>query len=286
MTIPPTFTFSQAALQSYVDCPRQFWLAWLKRLPWPATRAMPALENERRMRLGAHFHRLVERVQLGIIDDAEPMPALEAPLAGWFDAWRQHRPTHLPSAVREVECTLSTPVDLGALGQVRLLARYDLIAAEPGRRVVIVDWKTNDRPATEAQLLQRTQSAVYPFVLVEASAGLTWGPVAPDTVEMLYWFAAAPDQPVRLVYDAATHEANRRRLTSLLADIAARREEEEFPLVADTPQNRRRLCRFCLYRSRCDRGEAGSLADAIDDELALDESTVLPSLDAVEELAF
>lgn len=285
-TLPPTFSFSQAALQSYSDCPRQFWLAWIRRLPWPASYVAPALESERRMRLGARFHRLVERVERGVVSDNAPFEGLDSPLDEWFEAWRLHRPAGLPDSIREYECTLSTPIDLGDAGRVRLLARFDLIAVEPGKRIVIVDWKTGDRPQSEPQMARRLQSVVYPYVMVEACAGLSWGPVAPDQLEMIYWFAAAPDRPVRIAYDAATHESNRRRLTELLADILSRIETEDFSLVADTPENLRRFCRYCVYRSHCDRGNAASIADLSEDDSLLDDVTTLPSLDDLEELAF
>jgi hypothetical protein len=286
-SLPPTFTFSQAALQSYSDCRRQFWLAWLNRLPWPASQATPALENEQRLRMGARFHRLVERAELGVTGASHASEGLESPLREWFEAYLQHRPVGLPDEIKEVECTLSTPVDLGGGNRVRLAARYDLISAARGGRAVIVDWKTGERPSSREQLLLRMQSVVYPFVLVEASAGLSWGPIAPDSVQMIYWFAADPAASVLLAYDAAQHEANRRLLTRTLAEIVAHGDEDAFPMVLDTPQNRRRLCRYCIYRSRCDRGDAGSLTDLDEDErLSTETSIVLPNLDAVEELAF
>lgn len=172
----------------------------------------------------------------------------------------------------------------------RLAAKYDLIAAEPGGRVVIVDWKTARRRADPATLRQRWQTIVYPYVLVEASAGLPWGPVRPEQVEMRYWFTAAPAQPVIFHYDAAQHAANHRRLARLLGEILAGEQESDFPKVADTPTNRRRFCAFCIYRSRCNRGTAaGDLDDLGDAEdfFAVDLDKALEfTLDDVEELAF
>jgi hypothetical protein len=107
---------------------------------------------------------------------------------------------------------------------------------------------------------------------------------------MCYWFTAAPGQPVVLPYDAAQHEANGRRLHQLLADLLAGRGEADFPKVADTEANRRHLCAYCVYRSRCNRGEAAGDLDALDDPetfFAVDLEKALEfSLDDVEELAF
>lgn len=315
--IPPTFTFSQSSLQAYADCPRRFWLAYVEQLPWPAVEAAPVQEHEALMRQGEHFHRLVQRAEIGI-DPAEVGAALTPPLSTWFAAYRTHRPADLPTQFVEIERALSVTVALPAAADhtrpaereagnaaplatlqssipqsppaFRLAAKYDLIAAEQGGRAVIVDWKTASRRSEPATLRQRWQTIVYPYVLVEASAGLPWGPVRPDQVEMRYWFAVAPTQPVRFRYDAAQHDANHRRLLHLLAEIAAGESEADFPKVADTPTNRRRFCAFCLYRSRCNRGEAAGDLEELDDAesfFAVDMERALEfTLEDVEELAF
>ena len=172
----------------------------------------------------------------------------------------------------------------------RLAAKYDLIAAERGGRVVIVDWKTAGRRPDPVSLRQRLQTIVYPFVLVEASARFAWGPVRPEQVEMRYWFTATPGQPITLRYDAAQHDANRTRLQRLLAEILAGQREADFPKVADTAINRKRFCAYCVYRSRCNRGEAAGDLDLLDDPdqfFAVDVDKALEfTLDDIEELAF
>lgn len=303
--IPPTFTFSQSSLQAFADCPRRFWLAYVEQLPWPAIEASPVQEHEALMRQGEHFHRLVQRAEIGI-DPASVGAALTAPLTAWFDAYRTHRPADLPTQFVEIERVLSVTVAAHAAGEtgdadsisnppisppsIRLAAKYDLIAAEPGGRVVIVDWKTARRRSDPSTLRQRWQTIVYPYVLVEASAGLPWGPVRPEQVEMRYWFTAAPAQPVSFRYDAAQHDANQRRLARLLTEIVAGETESDFPKVADTPTNRRRFCAFCIYRSRCNRGDAAGDLEELDDAeafFAVDMERALEfTLADVEELAF
>ncbi len=291
--LPPTFSFSQSSLQAYEDCPRRFWLAYVEQLPWPAVEASPVQEHEAVMRLGERFHRLVQRAEIGIAP-AEVAAGLEPPLAGWFDAYLARRPDDLPDAAREIERVLSIPFHLDGAATpettFRLAAKYDLIAAERNGRAVIVDWKTAKRRGDPGTLRHRLQSIVYPYVLVEASAGLPWGPVRPEQVEMRYWFTAAPGQPVTFRYDAAQHAANHARLQRLLADILAGSSEADFPKVIDSPANRSRFCAFCIYRSRCNRGAAaGDLDDLGDAEdfFAVDLEKALEfTLDDVEALAF
>jgi hypothetical protein len=292
--LPPEFSFSQSSLQAYVDCARRFWLAYVEQLPWPAVEASPIYEHEELMRMGATFHRLVERSEIGIAPD-QVAARLVPPLSTWFDAYLTHRPADLPRETVEVERVLAVPfvsksTSTAPAVAYRLVAKYDLIAADRDGRVVIVDWKTARRRSDPSTVRQRIQSVVYPFVLVEASASLPWGPVRPEQVEMRYWFAAAPTQPIVFRYDAAQHDANRQFLQQLLAAIVAGDGEASFPKVLDTETNRRRLCAYCIYRSRCNRGQAAGDLDALDDAeefFAVDVDKALEfTLDDVVELAF
>ena len=171
-----------------------------------------------------------------------------------------------------------------------LVAKYDLIAAEQDGPVVILDRKTNRKRTPASFLARRLQTAVYPFVLVESSSTLPWGPVRPEQIEMRYWFVAAPEQPVHFQYDTQQHEANRDRLRTLTADIISGQSEQDFPKTPDTEQNRKRLCAYCTYRSRCNRGVyPGKLSDvdpAVELELSAQEPILDFTLEDIDELSF
>ncbi len=291
LALPETFAFTQSSLQAFVDCPRRFWLTYVARLPWPAEEAAPMDERERLLQWGARFHHLVERLERGL-DPARVIQDLDHPLDEWVASYRSHRPRDLPTQYRHVEQVLSVPYR-STQARYRLAARYDLIAAErqgDAARAVIVDWKTSPRPGRRTQLQQRLQTLVYPYVLVEASSVFPWGPVDPEQVSMVYWFTAAPDAPVVFPYSPDLHAAARTRLTHLLDDLLARETEADFPKVPDTPENRRRLCGYCVYRSRCNRGQAAASVDELEDveDLApVDlEASLEFTLEDVEEIAF
>jgi hypothetical protein len=301
--LAPTYAFSQSSLQAFEDCRRRFWLTYVEQLPWPAVEAAPVEEHERLLRLGATFHRLVERAEIGMGQaEAVDPDAFESPLREWLAAYRLHRPPDLPSAFIEAEHVLSIPFpDAPGEGSARyrLAAKFDLIAADPADesghagRVVIVDWKTSRTRTDPGILRRRLQSLVYPYVLVEASRSLPWGPVRPEQVEMRYWFAAAPEHPVVFAYDAAQHAANGERLRTIVAAILAGRGPDDFPRVPDTPAFRRRFCDYCIYRSRCNRGQAAGALAAIDDleelylpDVASDRSAFDFTLADVAELTF
>ena len=216
---------------------------------------------------------------------------LDYPLDEWFESYLRHRPADLPTEVVEVERVLSAPLAVEA-GQYRLAARYDLIAVGgegADRRAVILDWKTNKRVTRRSTLQQRMQTLVYPFVLVEASAGLPWGPLSPEQVEMRYWFTAAPADAVTFGYSSDLHADNRARFVQILNDILSGEREADFPKVPDTDENRKRFCSYCIYRSRCDRGtEAGDLEEYDEEEFSdVDLERALEfTLEEVQELAF
>ena len=290
LELPSTFAFSQSSLQSYVNCPRRFWLAYVEQLSWPALEAAPYDAHEQMLRQGQQFHQLVERAEAGLPTELLT-EGLDYPLDEWFESYLRHRPADLPTEVVEVERVLSTPLAVEG-GRYRLAARYDFIAVGgdgADRSAVILDWKTNKRVTRREILKQRMQTFVYPFVLVEASAGLPWGPLAPEQVEMRYWFTAAPAESVALRYNSDQHADNRDRFVQILNEILRGEQEADFPKVPDTDKNRKRYCSYCIYRSRCDRGtEAGDLEEYDEEDFAdVDLERVLEfTLEEVQELAF
>lgn len=290
-SVPDDFVLSQSNLQMFVDCKRRFFLTHVARLPWPALEASPLAEYEAAMRRGELFHMLVQRATEGLTLESS---TLAEPLRGWVEAWQSDGLDGVPAASRLTEYMLETTLAIAASAEGaahRLVAKYDLLAADGDGNAMIVDWKTNLRPPTVDQLRTRLQSTIYPFVLVEASPNLPFGVIEPDQVVMRYWYAGAPDSPRTLRYDRDQHEANRPLLHELLADLRSRSGENEFPKVEDTPLNRKRFCNFCIYRSRCERGDQpGDVADH-DDESAVDLGEVEEvveswSIEDITELAF
>lgn len=255
MTLPTDFQFSQGSLQDYVDCPRRFQLHHLQRVAWPAIEAEPALENERFMQQGAAFHRLVHQQLLGLPVEQLSRLVTDPDLSRWWRNYLENRPADLLPPTYYPESLLSAPI-----GDYRLVARYDLVAVDTGRRAAIVDWKTSRRRSPRRWLAERLQTQVYPYLLVQAGAHLNGGqPLEPEQVEMIYWFADFPDQPERFAYDAAQYKADEAYLESLVEQIASRAAEDDgFPLTTE-----RRHCRHCRYRSLCRRGVE---ADRLDDE--------------------
>ena len=201
--------------------------------------------------------------------------AIRDTLRAWWDAYLRVPPPDLPAEVRLAEVKLSAP-----LGPYRLAARFDLLAMTRGERAVIVDWKTALRRPGREDLARRLQTRVYPYVMAEAGAHLFGGPVEPEQVTLVYWFASAPAAPEVFRYNVATHQENRAVLSGLAEEILAR-EDEVWPLAPDTDH-----CRYCVYRSLGERGtRAGSLHDAADADL-LEAAALDFEIEDLDEIAF
>jgi hypothetical protein len=264
MALPTDFHFSQGSLQDYVDCPRRFQLRYLLQVAWPAIESEPVLENERYVQQGAAFHRLAHQHALGIPADQLSAAVQGTDLRRWWRHYLESGPAQLPPS-RVPEIVLSTP-----LGGYRLLAKYDLVAVDIGERAVIVDWKTSRRRPSRAWLAERQQTRVYPYVLVRAGEELNGGQqLAPEQVRMVYWFADYPADAETFPYDTATFDRDEDDLASLIEEIASL-NEAGFALTSDEA-----LCRFCPYRSLCQRGvQAGDLNEPSDEA----EGTEAPEL--------
>lgn len=253
MQLPPDFTLSQSNLQDFADCAQRFYWRYVQGLRWPALQVDDVLENERHQRLGEQFHQLVHQHQLGLPLAALNRQAQAEPLATWWGNYLEHAPH--PSGQVWSEVTLQCQFE-----GYRVLAKFDRLVWD-GQRALIFDWKTTSHPTPRARLLSRWQTRLYPLVLAEAGAALMGAPVPPEAISMVYWFPAFPAQAVTLPYSAAQHAENRAALSALLARLHA--ANPDWDLRTDNATH----CRFCAYRSLCDRGTQAGRSDELEDDL-------------------
>ncbi len=252
MKLPDDFDFNQSKLQDYVDCPYRFFLRYIQRTKWPALVVDDAIAFEKRGQTGARFHRLIQQYLLGLpearldaLAQADPEPAV----ARWWDDFLLNVPSWLEGR-RHVETTRSA-----FLAGRRLIAKYDLILEKPGGVLEIVDWKTSRKPPKREWLLARIQTQLYRFILARVAPALTGhAEFSPKDIRMVYWFAPHPENPVVLSYGAEEYAADQKTFTRLIEEIEGK-PAEAFFRTRDLKR-----CRFCVYRSHCDRGvTAGDL---------------------------
>jgi CRISPR/Cas system-associated exonuclease Cas4 (RecB family) len=277
MSLLNAFTFSQGSLQDFVDCPRRFELRYIHRLAWPAVDSEPVIESERRRRLGERFHRLAQRYLLGIPEQNLVIQAEEEELASWWQAFLNCEWSRPAPGLRTFpEIVLSAPFAGG-----RLIAKYDLliIIDGPPQKAVIVDWKTSSHIPRRESLMQKLQTRVYPYLLVNAGRALVGASLLPEQIGMIYWYSAFPEKQHRFPYNHAQYESDQTYLLGLVEQIETM-AGGQFPMVDEET-----ICRWCTYRSLCDRGvEAGDIstqaygdpADGFDDPFDFNFDSIEP----------
>jgi len=265
--LPVPFIFSQSSLHDYSDCERRFYLRYIAQLTWPAVESEPILENERRQMEGQLFHRLVQQHWLGLPSDKLTRMANTSTLSQWWENYLNYD-FHLDEHEIYPELNLTAQI-----GNHRLTANYDLVAIRDDK-IYIFDWKTYQKRPRENLLAKTYQTRVYRTLMVQAGGYLTKNiAINPEKVEMVYWLANFPMQPILFPYNTSQSVRDWQHLDAMIDKIDT---QEEFPMTADDKK-----CKFCPYRSYCDRGISAATFD--DDYEPLLEISDL-SLDQIPEI--
>jgi CRISPR/Cas system-associated exonuclease Cas4 (RecB family) len=247
MPLPIDFQFSQNNLQSFINCPRQFELRYILRQDWPAVQSVPVLEQERQMKLGYQFHHMLHQYLSGMSPDSISKMISDLDLMRWWNSFLVHSPVRQLPKPQYPEYYLIAP-----FAGFRLVAKYDLLAVDPGNHAVIFDWKTSRTTPNTAYLKQRMQSRLYPFLLSLAGKNLNQGiPLSPEQIEMIYWFPEYPKSFVSIQYSSSQYQKHHDEIQALISEILALEDAEGiFPQTNDESH-----CLYCRYRSLCDRGK-------------------------------
>ena len=101
------------------------------------------------------------------------------------------------------------------------------------------------------------QTRVYPFILAQAGGQLNAGvKLAPENIEMAYWFSNFPAAPIKFQYSKEKFDGDKAYITQLVDEIS-NLDDGDFQKTENVGR-----CRYCIYRSLCNRGvNAGSLDD-------------------------
>jgi len=246
--IPKGFVFSQSSLQEYSDCPRRFQLRYLEKLHWPAVETEPVLDNERRQVEGQTFHLLIQQYLLGLPSAQISQLAGSPNLDLWWQNFRSSD-FKIKGYAQYPELPLSCPI-----GEYRLLAKYDLVAINPLQKALIFDWKTYTKRPRDEWMISRWQTRVYRSLLVKAGIHLNDDrSIDPNLIEMIYWYADFPNEPARFTYNAQQFSRDWSAIEKLVDEISS---STEFSMTDDE-----NLCRFCQYRSYCERGTQAGILD-------------------------
>lgn len=269
--------YSQSMLQDYLDCPRRFQLRYVQQLEWPAPQSEPIAAQEQHIAEGNFFHRLVQQYYLGLPEETLERMANSPNLQRWWQNFLHSttRPQRQAPQTRLLtEAVLSFPIH----PQARLIARFDLVMFAADGSIRLVDWKTSLKRPSPLRLSTRMQTRLYRFLIV--AAGRVWNDgreIAPEQVEMIYWFPEHPQEPIRFPYHAEEYRRDAEWLPLLLQEIEQARA---FP-----PTDDEKLCLYCPYRSYCDRGIHAGAWEEIEAEQDL-ETIFDINLEQIAEIAF
>lgn len=274
MNLPNNFSFSQHNLQDFVDCPRRFLLKYIQKVAWPAIQSEPVRELERQMDLGNRFHKVIHQLYLGMDRSAISNEGDEIELKIWIQ-------NHLadPELWNFKKCFPEIMLTASLSGH-RIIAKFDLIAETKNGDLMILDWKTSKRKPPRAALQNRLQTRIYPWLLYRTLENFIPGvKYHPSQISMIYWFADYPGDMEQFTYNQIRLDEDEEFLSTLIGSICATPSEGFYK----TPDER--ICRFCSYRSYCERGtEAGDLSE-LDDIAALD-NLLNVSFSDVEEIQY
>lgn len=260
MKLPDGFRFSQGNLQDFVDCRRRFQLRYILRQAWPAVDSEPFIENERFRQQGQQFHQLAQGYFIGIPPEELARMIQDPELEVWWDNFISYF-SGLNSSDEWGELEIYPEAVLStSVGGLNLVAKFDLILVHPDDAITIYDWKTSRARPDVKILANKLQSQVYPYLLTQTGINHSQNVDAnPHLVKMIYWFANFPDLPQVFEYSEARFREDGDALTGLVT-LISRLDENEFVLTPDEKK-----CRFCVYRSLCDRGTAAGILSDPDD---------------------
>lgn len=233
--------FSQASLSAWQNCPLKFKYRYIDGLYWPLAAGGKVSEH---IELGRKFHLLAQRYFS--CGGTEPAPG-EQLLTSWLVQLQEHFPLS-PEHEYLPEYELRS-----AQNNLRLLAKYDLLVV--GEKVVIYDWKTDERPPRPA-FATSAQTRLYLYLLTLSG----YFQVEPEQVEMVYWNPRFPKEPLRVSYSSRQQQEDEEWLRKQITDILS---TSAFPTTT-TEKN----CRFCEYRPVC---HGQGLEEVQEDLLDMDE---------------
>ncbi|MBI9046411.1 MAG: PD-(D/E)XK nuclease family protein [Anaerolineaceae bacterium] len=238
-----SINFNQSNLQDFVDCQKRFQLKYISKIQWPAPVSFPELEFEQQMERGKQFHQLIQQYFLGIPQENLVSQLKDPLLIKWWQSFSKYLVTLNIPAQTIVEQTFFFKLD-----NFNLVAKYDLLGISQNE-AIIFEWKTSNKLPDIQNLKYRIQTRFYPMSLVLASNKHILIPsLKPKNIKMFYWYPEHPKNPIQLRYSDELFEKDRKYFMNLCHEIVDLSSLQSFPKTDDL-----KLCKFCNYKSFCQR---------------------------------
>jgi len=268
--------YSQSNLQTFLTCPRKFELKYILKRIWPAIQSEPVLQLEEHIQNGKQFHLMAQQYFSGLNPEQISLQTENQTLLTW---WKNFLNFSNQFSSMEYKPEVYISADLEGK---RLVGIFDLLAYSSPGKFIIIDWKTNNKKADKKTLRQQIQTRLYPFLLT--LSGAQWNnnqSILPSQIEMVYWFANEPENIDSFSYSEKQFREDKEFFINLI-DTIENKSPGEFELT-----EKEKFCKFCQFRSLCNRGVSpGNLDDEIFDlDYFLEEISEI-DIDQIGEIAF
>lgn len=258
MLLDEEFVFSANNLQDYVDCPRRFELKYILHQSWPAVISKPVQALEEKTEMGTRFHRLAHQYLEGIPPDLLLEAALDQKVSSWFSRFIDFLRSFKNKAF------ISEFSVVSVLENFRLMAVIDFIAITQDESVIITDWKTTEIEPELEFYEGKIQTLLYPVIVFETLHSIfpLSDRIPPENVSLLYWFPAFPEKSLNFAFSDEIYSSHKNYLSSIIREIS-QLHQGAFRKTEDLKR-----CKFCQYRSLCERGiDAGNMDNIAETEL-------------------
>jgi hypothetical protein len=228
------------------------------------------------MQQGAAFHQLVHQYILGIPEDRLEAIAEAEDFSEWWTSFINQIPFDKKDQLFP-ESGLATVID-----KIRLQAKFDLVVAQKDGKFTIFDWKTSGKRPKRERMIARLQSRVYPYLLARSGKSINQGQdIAPGQITMIYWYPNFPDNPEVIQYNQVQFQEDELYLTNLIEKVVSLDGIASFDLTLNEHN-----CRYCVYRSLCDRGKRAGDLEENNDLLETEDFDLDIDFDQIPEIEF
>lgn len=232
------FYFSQSALEAFAQCRLKFKKRYLDGLYWSRKELLPPEQLEA-LEKGIAFHLLAQRYFSGLATGVEQVRG------GELELWLR-RLENLVPLNPEINFWPEYQLKVNSYSG-KLVAKYDLLCFEPQGKIIIYDWKTDQRPLVKEKLAKSWQTIIYPYLIIEAGVRLMGSPVSPEQVKMVYWNPLYPEKLVEFPYSEQAYQQDKAVIERTIKEICSLAETSFFPT------NQSQLCRYCEYSYLCQK---------------------------------
>ncbi|MGB4594703.1 MAG: PD-(D/E)XK nuclease family protein [Anaerolineaceae bacterium] len=256
MTVAKEFTFSQSSMQSYLNCPYQFYLKYVRHLDWPSALLDPWNPAEVERQSGIRFHQLVHNHFLGVKDtllEKHAQQDSDPKMADWLSNFKNS------ALIPEGESTYPELLVYASLAGYNFSAKFDLLLLSD-KNIHIFDWKTSKCSPKAEWLRKRVQTHLYPLLAISEHQRSFPGN-NPLEIIFTYWEASFPDQPIQFTFEQADIQFAQKIVINLASEITAK------PLESFNKTARIERCNYCLFRTYCQRPTANSYNLELEHEL-------------------